>query len=62
MVCACFKSEERIPRKVFNVKIKGKCSRGSLRSKWEQKVKKDVTQMEGKPWEETQEEEMWKDR
>jgi hypothetical protein len=42
------------------MKVKGKHSRRRLRAKWEQKVRKDVTQREGKTWAETEEEEeLW---
>jgi hypothetical protein len=42
--------------KVLNMKVKGKCPRGKMRSRWEQQVRKDVTQREGN------EEELWEDR
>jgi hypothetical protein len=31
---------------VLNMKVKGKCPSGGLRSRWEQQVRKDVTQKE----------------
>jgi hypothetical protein len=40
--------EERIPQIFFNMKVKGKCPSGRPRSRWEQQVRKDVTQREGK--------------
>jgi hypothetical protein len=43
------------------MKVKGKCPRGKLSTRWKQQVKKDVTQREGRPWEQT-EEELWEDR
>jgi hypothetical protein len=42
-------NEERIPKKVLNMNIKGKCVRGRPRLRWEY-VRKDVTQKEGKTW------------
>jgi hypothetical protein len=39
--------------------VKGKCPRGRPRSRWEQQVRKDVIQREGRPW---KEEELWEDR
>jgi hypothetical protein len=50
---------ERIPKKVLNIKVKGKYPRG--RSRWEQQDRKDVTQMEDRLWEEI-EAEVWGDR
>jgi hypothetical protein len=47
-------NEETIKKK--NMKVKGKCPIGRLRSRWEQHVRKAVTQKEGKAWEETEEE------
>jgi hypothetical protein len=35
------------------MKLKGKCPRGRQRSRWEQQVRKYVTQKKGRPWEET---------
>jgi hypothetical protein len=32
------------------MKVKGKHLRGRPRSRWEQRVRKDVTQREGRPW------------
>jgi hypothetical protein len=51
-------NEERIPNKVLNMTVKGKCPRGRLRSRMEQEVRKDVTQKEGRPGEEI-EKELW---
>jgi hypothetical protein len=35
-------NEERIPKKVLNMKLKGKCPRMRPRPRWQQ-VRKDVT-------------------
>jgi hypothetical protein len=40
------------------MKVKG----GSLRSRWEQQIWKDVTQKEGRTWEEIGDEELWTDK
>jgi hypothetical protein len=45
---------QRIPKKVLNMKLKGKQPRGKLKSR--QQERKDVTQRERRPWEETEEE------
>jgi hypothetical protein len=37
-------NEQKILKKVFNMKVKGECPRGRSRSRWEQQVRKDVTQ------------------
>jgi hypothetical protein len=37
-------NEERIPKKISNMKVKGKCPRGRLTSRWQQQVRKAVTQ------------------
>jgi hypothetical protein len=37
---------------------KGKCPRGRPRLRWEQQVRKDVTQNEGRTWKETEEGEL----
>jgi hypothetical protein len=34
--------------KVLNMKVKVKCPRRKVRSRWEQQVRKDVTQREGR--------------
>jgi hypothetical protein len=39
-------NKKRIPKKVLNMKVKGKHPRGRLRLRWEQHVRKDVTQEE----------------
>jgi hypothetical protein len=44
------------------MKVKGKYPRGRPTSRWEQQVRKDVTQRERRPWEETEEEELPRDR
>jgi hypothetical protein len=49
--------EQRILKKVFNIKVKGKRQRGRPRSRWKQQVRKNVTQEEGRTWEEIEEEE-----
>jgi hypothetical protein len=41
-------NEDRIPKTVLNTKVKGKCPRGTSRSRWEQQVRKYVTQREGR--------------
>jgi hypothetical protein len=46
----------------LNIKVKGKHPRGKLKSRWEQQVRKDVTQNEGRTWEETEEWELWGER
>jgi hypothetical protein len=38
----------RIQKKALNMKVKGKCSKGRMRSRWEQQVRKDITQKEGR--------------
>jgi hypothetical protein len=55
-------NKERIPKKVSNMKVKGKHPRGRPRSRWEQQVREDVTQREVRPWEEIEEMELWEDR
>jgi hypothetical protein len=40
--------EVRIPKKVLNMKMKGKCPRGRQSSRWEQQFRKDVTEKEGR--------------
>jgi hypothetical protein len=54
-----FKNEERILKNVLNLKVNRKCPRGGSRSRWEQQVRKPVTQEEGRTWEET--EKLWED-
>lgn len=39
-------NKRRSTKKILNMKVKGKRPRGRPWSRWEQKVKKDVTQME----------------
>jgi hypothetical protein len=41
-------SKERISRMVYNMKVKGKHPRRRPRSRWEHKVRKYVTQKEGR--------------
>jgi hypothetical protein len=53
-------NKERIPKNVMNLKVKSKHPFIRPLSTWEQWVRKDVAQMEVRPWEET-EEELWKD-
>jgi hypothetical protein len=48
-------NEDRIPDKGLNVKIEGRHPRVRLRSRWEQQVKKDVTQVKGRLWEQIKE-------
>jgi hypothetical protein len=38
-------TESRIP-KVLNIKKTAKCTKGRSRSRWEQEIKKDITQRE----------------
>jgi hypothetical protein len=38
-------NEERIPKKVLNMEVKGICPKRGLQSSWEQ-IRKDVTQKE----------------
>lgn len=52
-------NKENIHKKVSGMKIKGKHSLGRLRSWWEQRVRKDVTQRKERPQEETKE--LWED-
>jgi hypothetical protein len=47
-------NEEIIPKKVLNMKVKGKCSGGRPKLRWEEQVRKAVTQKEGRTWEETE--------
>jgi hypothetical protein len=47
-------NKERILKKVSNMKLNGKCSKGRTTSRWEQQVRKEVTQKR----EETEEEEL----
>jgi hypothetical protein len=55
--------KERIPKKILDMKVKGKWSCGRLKSRWEQQVRKDITQREGRTRDETEkEEELWEDR
>jgi hypothetical protein len=35
-------NEERIPKKILYMKVKGKCPRGRLRSRREQQIRKNV--------------------
>jgi hypothetical protein len=42
--------------------LKEKNLRERPRLRWEQQVRKYVTQNKGRPWEETEEEELWKGR
>jgi hypothetical protein len=59
MVWTRFKNEWRIPKKVLNMKVKGKRPRRRPRSGWEQQIRKDVT-----PREEVHgnKQELWEDR
>jgi hypothetical protein len=41
----------------MNMKVKGKRPGGRPRSRWKQQVRNDVTQKEGRKWEEIEEEE-----
>jgi hypothetical protein len=41
---------ERIPQEVLNMKLKGEYRRGRPRSRWEQQVRKDGIQKEGRTW------------
>jgi hypothetical protein len=41
-----------IPKKVLNMKIKGKFPRGKLRSRWEQHFRRDVILKEIGTWDE----------
>lgn len=41
---------KKIPKKVLNMKLKGKHQRGKVRSKWKQ-VQKHITQYDGRTWE-----------
>jgi hypothetical protein len=51
-------NEERIPRKVLNMKVKGKYPGGRRRRRWEERVMKDITQEDQRTWKET-EKELW---
>jgi hypothetical protein len=44
------------------MKVKGTHLKGRPISGLEQQVRKDVIQREGRPWEETEDEELWDDR
>jgi hypothetical protein len=37
-------------KQVLNIRVKGKCPRGRLKSRWEQQVRKAVTQKQRRPW------------
>jgi hypothetical protein len=45
--------------KVLNMKMKGKCPRGRLNSRWEHQVREDFLQKEGKVFQKI---ELWEDR
>jgi hypothetical protein len=47
---------ETIPKKILNMKAKGKCPKERWRSRWEQQVKENVIQKEGRTQEETEDE------
>jgi hypothetical protein len=51
-------NEERILKKVLNKKVERKCSRGRPQSRWTQHVRRDVTQSEGRPWKEVEEDDL----
>jgi hypothetical protein len=53
-------NEDRISKNVLNMKVKGKYQR--LRSRWEEQVRKDLMQREGRPWDKTEYKDMWEDR
>jgi hypothetical protein len=42
-----FKNEDRIPKKILNMKLKGKQPREKSNLWWEQQVRKHVRQKEG---------------
>jgi hypothetical protein len=48
-------------RNILNMKVEGKGLMAGL-ILWEEQVRKDVTQKEGRPWEETGDEKLWDDR
>jgi hypothetical protein len=54
-------NKDKIPKKISNIRVKGKCPRERLRLRWEPQVEKDITQMEGTTSEEN-ERELWEDR
>jgi hypothetical protein len=54
-------NEDRLPKKVLNMKAEGTFPRGRQISRWEQQVRKDVTQKQ-RTWEHTEQEELWEDR
>jgi hypothetical protein len=41
------------------MEVKGKRPRGRPRSRWEQQARKEVTQKEGRTWEEIEEQKLW---
>jgi hypothetical protein len=55
---------ERIPKKVLNMKGKGKCQRGNLRSGRNEQSRKKETRMEtglGKMWHRRKEQRQWEE-
>jgi hypothetical protein len=42
--------EDRIPEKILNMKIKGKCPKQRPRSRWEQQVRNDVMHKQERTW------------
>jgi hypothetical protein len=50
-------------RKVVKMKLRGKYSAERLKSKWEQQVRRNVSQKKGTTWEEVEDnEELWENR
>jgi hypothetical protein len=63
MVWLRFKNRLRgNPKESLNIKLKEERPRGRPRTRWEQEVRKDVIQKEGRAWEETEEEKLGENR
>lgn len=48
MVWACFMNEDKIQKKIFNMKVLGICPKLKPSLRWKQQVRKDITQREGR--------------
>ena len=62
MEWACFKNEQRIQRTVFNITTKTLSTRGRQMPRWEQHVRKNVSQKDRRMWVETEEVGLWKNK
>jgi hypothetical protein len=54
--------EEKIAKKILNMKTKEIHTRGGPRSRWEEQIMKYVKQNEGSAWDAIEWEELWEDR